>query len=522
MVVLAFSLSVALMVLLPVGLVVLFRRHYRAALMLFVVGSLTFAGSQAVHIPLNNWLADSSWLPASGLLEGRPLWRAALIMGLTAGLCEELARAAGYALMRRARRIEDAVMLGLGHGGIESMVFGGALTAATISSLSSLRNLDMSSLELSRAQMVALSQQLELFTSSPWLALTPLLERLLAIGAHVVFSLMVLQMFRRRRVWWLGLAVLYHAVIDAAAVIAVNQMSNPWLIEAVLLGVALPGYIWAWIYWRRSARVRESGAGRMSTELRVFLAAVSKELLQQVRTKRLLVVIAVFAVMGLLSPLLARFMPEMLGSIEGVEQFAELIPEPVAADAMTQYIKNLTQFGFVLAVVLGMGAVAGEKERGTAAMVMSKPMSRWAFVLSKFVAQAAVYLLSFVVAALGTYIYTYLLFGQIDIGDFALVNLLLLIWLLTYVAIVLLGSTVGSTTAAAAGVGFGGSAFLLILGSLPVGALTPAGLTTWATQLGAGPAGDPVASNGGALVMSLVIMLMCLIAAVAAFEEQEL
>jgi uncharacterized membrane protein YhfC len=131
MIPIAYSLSILLMVLVPVGLAVLLRRRFRVALVLFVVGSLTFIGSQVVHIPLNNWLSDIGLLPEAGSWEGPPLWRTALIVGLTAGLCEELARAAGYALLRRSRRFEDGVMLGLGHGGIESMVFGGTLTAAT-------------------------------------------------------------------------------------------------------------------------------------------------------------------------------------------------------------------------------------------------------------------------------------------------------------------------------------------------------------------------------------------------------
>ena len=90
--------------------------------------------------------------------------------------------------------------------------------------------------------------------------------------------------------------------------------------------------------------------------------------MQQWRTKRLLVVVAVFVLFGLMSPLIAKFTPELLRTIEGAEQFADLIPEPTSTDAITQYIKNLTQFGFILAVLLGMGAIAGEKEKGTAAM----------------------------------------------------------------------------------------------------------------------------------------------------------
>ena len=58
-------------------------------------------------------------------------------------------------------------MLGLGHGGIESMVIGGVLVAATITALLPMRGIDLGSLELSPEQTAILSRQLEIFTSSP-------------------------------------------------------------------------------------------------------------------------------------------------------------------------------------------------------------------------------------------------------------------------------------------------------------------------------------------------------------------
>jgi hypothetical protein len=43
--------------------------------------------------------------------------------------------------------------------------------------------------------------------------------------------------------------------------------------------------------------------------------------------------------------------------------------------------------------------VAGEKERGLTPMILSKPMPRWAFLLSKFAAQTLLYLLGFTLFA---------------------------------------------------------------------------------------------------------------------------
>ncbi len=283
--------------------------------------------------------------------------------------------------------------------------------------------------------------------------------------------------------------------------------------------VVLPGVIWAW-RWLRVTLPPVRRAPAISTELGLFVTAIRKELVQQWRTGRMLVVGAIFAVSGLGSPLLARFTPELLSSLPGAEQFASLIPPPTVADAIAQYIKNLTQFGFIIAVLLGMSAVVGEKERNTAALILSKPLPRWAFVMSKFTAQALVYLLAFVLSALGAYYYTAILFEPLDLGAFLFGNLLLLVWLLTFAAVTLTGSTLAPSTAAAGGIGFGGAVLLLLAGSLPyVGPLMPGALVAWAGQLGWT---GQVTPQVGALAASVVLIVVSLLGAVAAFEVQEL
>ena len=200
--------------------------------------------------------------------------------------------------------------------------------------------------------------------------------------------------------------------------------------------------------------------------------------------------------------------------------FADLIPEPSNRDAIAQYVGNITQFGFILALLLGMGAVAGEKERGLTPMILSKPMPRWAFLLSKFTAQTLVYLLGFTLSGLAVYYYTYLLFEPLNFSPFMLGNYLLFTWLLTFAAVTLLGSALARTTGAAAGIALAGSVFIFLGGSLPnYGPLFPAGLIGWASQLGVETAVDP---NAGAATFSLVLILLCLVAAVALFEVEEL
>ncbi|MGC9396498.1 MAG: YhfC family glutamic-type intramembrane protease, partial [Anaerolineae bacterium] len=492
MIVFAYAISILLMVVTPVILAVLLRRRFSVPWFLFLVGSATFIGSQIVHLPLNEWLADVGLLPALGSLEGFPLWRTALILGLSAGLCEELARAVGYALLRRWRRFEDGVMLGIGHGGIEAMVFGGVQVAAMVTSLLSLQGVDLATLNLSADQMAAVTQQMDMLNRSPLWAALPFIERCFAMVAHVILSLLVWRAFVQRKAWYVLLAIAYHTVFNAVAVYVAQHTESVALIYGTMLLLLAPGLVWLWRMWRKEAGPRPVAAS-VRVEWRCFIAAVRKELLQQWRTKWVIVVAAVFAFIGMFSPLAARFMPEIFRSLPGVEQFAELIPEPSVADVVEQYVKNLQQFGFVVVVLLGMGAIAGEKDKGTAALILSKPMPRWAFVCSKFTAQTLVYMVGFLIAALCAFYYTWFLFGPVSMAAFLFCNVLLFVWLMTYVAVALTGSALMKNVGAAAGVGFGGSVLLMLAGSVPtLSSMMPGALLAWASQVGLGTSSEAV------------------------------
>ena len=136
-----------------------------------------------------------------------------------------------------------------------------------------------------------------------------------------------------------------------------------------------------------------------------FGPLLRKELLEQWRTLRLPVVTMIFLLVGLGSPLLARFTPEILKSVGG-DQFQIVLPTPSAADAVDQLAKNLGQFGGLIAVLLAMGAVAAEKERGTAALLVTKPISRAAFLLAKLVAIGTTLAVAVAIATAGAWFYT--------------------------------------------------------------------------------------------------------------------
>ncbi len=247
--------------------------------------------------------------------------------------------------------------------------------------------------------------------------------------------------------------------------------------------------------------------------------AFYKEWLEQRRTHRLLIVCVVFFAFGLSSPLIARFMPEMFALIPGAEMLAGLIPEPGVVDAVSQYLKNLTQFGLLLAVLMGMTMVSGEKDKGTAAVVLAKPFSRTAFILAKSAALGVSFFIGTLLAAAAGWYYTSLLFEPMPAGGWIAMNALLFVYFSLYASLTLLASTLCRSTLASGGTAFG---FIIVLALVEV---IPAvrdhltgGLLEWAAKLAMGLEG----SAWGALGVCLGLIVMALAASVLIFHRQEI
>src|SRR5512146_2226495 len=147
-----------------------------------------------------------------------------------------------------------------------------------------------------------------------------------------------------------------------------------------------------------------------------LFTALRKEFMEQWRSHRLLVLLVIMFVWAMASPLGAKYMSQIVTGLAG-DQFANLVPtESTIMDAIAQYVKNMPMWGILLALLLTMGSVAAEKEKGTAALMLVKPLSRASFLAAKFLALGLVFLASVVVAALISYLYTLILFGPLELG----------------------------------------------------------------------------------------------------------
>jgi len=252
----------------------------------------------------------------------------------------------------------------------------------------------------------------------------------------------------------------------------------------------------------------------------MYRTILAKEFLEQRRTYRLFILGAVLLVFGLISPVLAKYTPLLLRSIPGVPAgLAAIIPEATLRDAVVQYVKNISQFGVLLVIIFTMGVIAQEKERGTAAMLLTKPVRRSSMVLAKWAAGMGSLLVGLAVAAVGCALYTALLFEPLPLLGFLALNAFMFVFLGVFLSMSLLASALARSQAAAAGIAFGGLVLLLVLAALPrLGEVMPNQLLGWGESLVLG--GDATAWK--ALAVSIGLIILSVLGACLRLEREEI
>ncbi len=219
------SINALAMIALPLALAVLFVKRLKVEWRLFLVGAATFIASQIGHIPFNSFFLPRVFtrLGLSVQQTGFPLIGAALVVGLSAGVFEEGARYLVYRIwLRKERSWREALMFGLGHGGAEAIIFGGLATYGLIQAIA-LRGADLSSL-VSADRVAETAAQLEAYWTLPWYgALLGAVERMFALAIQISLAVLMLQAFTRRQVRWGIAAVLWHTLVDASALFAIQS-----------------------------------------------------------------------------------------------------------------------------------------------------------------------------------------------------------------------------------------------------------------------------------------------------------
>ena len=121
-----------------------------------------------------------------------------------------------------------------------------------------------------------------------------------------------------------------------------------------------------------------------------YMAFSKKEFSEHLRTYRILILFSVFFLFGLISPLSAKMLPDILSGME-LQGMVITIPEATAMDAYGQFFKNTTQMGIVVILLIFGGMISNELTRGTLVNMLAKGLGRHTVILSKYTAALTVW-----------------------------------------------------------------------------------------------------------------------------------
>lgn len=202
---------------------------------------------------------------------------------------------------------------------------------------------------------------------------------------------------------------------------------------------------------------------------------LTKEVVEAWRTYRIAMLCGLFAVIGIVVPLLIRFLPRLVRWFGATGEIG--LEDLGVADVVDVLVRNVTLAGGIAAILLTMGTIAGERRRGTLGLVLSRPVSRAAVIWAKFVALGMAFGLAIGIAILATWLYSALFFSPQAALPWGQLGAILWLSAMVHVAVTLFGSVVAPTPLGAAAIGLGFVAVMSLASSVTsLARLLPVGL----------------------------------------------
>lgn len=189
----------------PIILAIFINKRYKASWLAILVGVFIFIVFQLLtRIPLLKYIQKTYWYNYNLVVNP---WLIYIMAGISAGIFEEVGRFIGMKyFLKNNQQWKNGIAYGIGHGGIEAVIFCGIPLIMTITN----------------------SLSTGIVPNEPsYLFLVSGAERIFAMIFHIGASLMVLYAIREKKFRYVLYAILAHSILDSA----IGFIRNIWLIE---------------------------------------------------------------------------------------------------------------------------------------------------------------------------------------------------------------------------------------------------------------------------------------------------
>ncbi len=242
--------SAIFMIVFPLVLIAVVGRHLGGGWRFAGYGALIFLVFQLLtRVPAVQVLQVVLAPQLAGSVPLQVAWL--VVLALSAGVFEEVGRYVGYRWLFKPeqRTWDNAVMYGLGHGGLESALLVGALVILSLVGLLTVQAAGLDAIP--KAQRAQVAAQFAAIAEQPaWLQLAGAWERAWAIAFHTAMSVVGLQVFLRGSLRWLGLAVLLHTLFNLTPLLRLLGLSSTSFILVSEALITLMGLASIWLIFR--------------------------------------------------------------------------------------------------------------------------------------------------------------------------------------------------------------------------------------------------------------------------------
>lgn len=248
-----------------------------------------------------------------------------------------------------------------------------------------------------------------------------------------------------------------------------------------------------------------------------------KEMLEMIRNYKVLWIPIVFVLLGVMEPVSAYYMPEILDTLGGLPEGTILeMPTLTGVEVLMNVLSNYGMLGVLILVLGGMGVVSAERQSGVAGMVMMKPVPYSSYILSKWVGLLTITLFSLSIGYIASWYYTNLLIETVAFEPIFQSLVIYSIWLVFVVTLTLFFSTIIK--------GSGSVAFVTIFVVFAISMITSilGRYMKWSPATMIEHAGEVLllgeldVSFLLALIITIAIIIVILISSIQIFKQKEL
>lgn len=152
------------------------------------------------------------------------------------------------------------------------------------------------------------------------------------------------------------------------------------------------------------------------------------------RTRRWIALLGVYLFFGLIGPLTARYIREILESFGGDVQV--VVPDPVAADGIASYVSNAAQIGLLVSVGVAAAALAFDAKPQMGVFLRTRTASVREIITPRYAVVTIAVTAAFTIGSVAALYESTVLMGSLPLGGWLLGTMLGCLYLAFAVAVV--------------------------------------------------------------------------------------